>query len=168
MFGKVFFTVLATSVACSFAACPSLWTEFDGTCYRYIGNPILNWQDAEAFCVMEGSHLVSIHSQAEYDFVLTYWRSARDEVKNLDIYPFKGAAKSPFLHIGLNDKMTNGDFVWTDNTEVVFTDWMPRNPTLSETEEGVMIWDRPIPNAGLWNDIPSRGVVLRSAFMCKK
>lgn len=32
---------------------------------------------------MEGSHLVSIHSQAEYDFVLTYWRSARDEVKNL-------------------------------------------------------------------------------------
>lgn len=35
--------------------------------------------NAEQFCVNEGSHLVSIHNQQEYDFVKLIWRSMRNE-----------------------------------------------------------------------------------------
>ncbi|XP_071834052.1 snaclec alboaggregin-A subunit beta'-like [Apostichopus japonicus] len=168
MIAKVLLVIFAALVGSSLSMCPTTWTHYEGYCYRYYGTPYLNWMNAEQFCVNEGSHLVSIHNQQEYDFVKLIWRSMRNEHHVMDIYNFKQkASQKPFLYIGLNDILTNGVFHWTDNTPVDFTDWMPNNPSLDIPEEGVMIWDRPS-RRGIWNDVPANSKKLKGAFMCKK
>jgi hypothetical protein len=49
--------------------CPPGWREFDNHCYIEQTSE-LYWYDAEASCSSLGGHLASIHSRAEYDFIL--------------------------------------------------------------------------------------------------
>ena len=43
---------------------------------EYEKTPPMTWTDAEQYCVSNGGHLASIHSQAEHDLV---WAVARGE-----------------------------------------------------------------------------------------
>ena len=54
---------------CLAASCPEGWQRFEGSCYQFTVEPALQWTDAEAQCVSQGGHLVSITSQAEQDFI---------------------------------------------------------------------------------------------------
>jgi len=49
--------------------CPSGWSEFQGHCY-HLSNDHIDWRQAEEVCLSYGSHLASVHSGAEYDFIL--------------------------------------------------------------------------------------------------
>ncbi|KAM3832807.1 snaclec coagulation factor X-activating enzyme light chain 1 [Vipera latastei] len=51
--------------------CPSDWVSYDQHCYKAF-NDLKNWTDAEKFCTEQnkGSHLVSLHSSEETDFVV--------------------------------------------------------------------------------------------------
>lgn len=164
---KVIAIVLTTLFGSCVSMCPDMWTHRDGYCYRYYGTPFLNWINAEQHCKTEGAHLASIHSQAEYDFILSLWRSSRNEHHTWSIYRFKSSkSEKPFLYIGLNDLLVNGDFRWTDGTPVDFEDWLPGNPSLNIPEEGVFIWDRKS-RGGLWNDVPANSRILKGPFVCK-
>jgi len=48
--------------------CPSSWQEFENHCY-IAQTSGLDWNNAEKSCLSLGSHLVSVHSKAEFDFV---------------------------------------------------------------------------------------------------
>ncbi|XP_071501609.1 echinoidin-like [Diadema antillarum] len=111
--------------------CPPLWTAFHGMCYRYFSAVRVTWEEAERQCQSftkpcwdEGAttgqlgHLVSIHSQEEMDFLITLFDSIRN----------KRASGNQLAWIGLNDKTTEGSFVWSDGSEVNYTFWYPNEP----------------------------------------
>ena len=57
---------------------PAPWTALCGSgwsynrnaqaCYKFISTRV-TWEDAEARCQAEGSHLLSVHGQAEMDYI---------------------------------------------------------------------------------------------------
>ncbi|XP_074848181.1 C-type lectin domain family 4 member K-like [Carettochelys insculpta] len=73
------------------------WRFHDGSLYSF-SQEEKSWADAEQFCVSQGSHLTSIFSQGEQDFLS------------------KGADRKPHW-IGLTDQGTEGRWRWVDGTE---------------------------------------------------
>jgi len=51
------------------AGCLSNWQLFEGHCYLYNMTKWMTWEEAEHFCLTFGSHLASVHSQAEQSFL---------------------------------------------------------------------------------------------------
>uniref|UniRef100_A0A8C7G5I1 C-type lectin domain-containing protein n=1 Tax=Oncorhynchus kisutch TaxID=8019 RepID=A0A8C7G5I1_ONCKI len=47
-------------------SCPMGWYDFNGRCYKYVATP-LNWP--ESYCLTQGANLVSVHSEAEHQFI---------------------------------------------------------------------------------------------------
>ena len=61
-----FASAVETSTTC--VACPGGWYGFNDACYKFFPER-LTWKDAEAKCVGQEAHLVSIHSQEEAEKV---------------------------------------------------------------------------------------------------
>jgi hypothetical protein len=51
---------------------------FDGHCYLAVTGPLRSWRQAEDYCVINGGHLTSVHSQAEADFIVGLVGSSAD------------------------------------------------------------------------------------------
>ncbi|CAJ0930458.1 unnamed protein product, partial [Mesorhabditis belari] len=106
--------------------CPDGWVynETFDYCY-YLQNfnypdavhwQLYNWTTAEANCQRMGSHLVSIHSKAEDDFVYSLVTS---NVKNLTIAaPNNYTCDYQYAWIGYYGNGTLGTGTWTDGTQV--------------------------------------------------
>ncbi|XP_070563250.1 protein jagged-1-like [Ptychodera flava] len=91
--------------------CKNGWEARAGSedCY-FFSIQTRTWQNSRSACQNEAdySELASIHSSGEDD-----WISSRIGV---------------FTWIGLNDIDVEGQFVWSDGTDVVFTNWAPGEP----------------------------------------
>lgn len=104
----------------------------NGNKYYLLDNSI--WQGAQNKAAELGGHLATISSQAENDWVLGF---------------VTGNGQPADYWIGLNDKASEGNFVWTNGAPVVYTNWSPGQPdNASNVEDVVHVWTA----AGQWND----------------
>nr|ANT70300.1 C-type lectin [Tachysurus fulvidraco] len=128
--------------------CPIGWSYYFGRCYLYNGDK-LDWASAEKFCQKFDAHLVSIHSENEYQQIKALIRSF-DPTEAL-------------THIGLSDCQKAFQFFWSDGTKLTFTKWRQGQPDNYENRERCVHI-----NAGAsknWNDINCEN---RYASVCAK
>ncbi|XP_072039494.1 echinoidin-like [Amphiura filiformis] len=138
--------------------CPVFWTRFQGNCYRFFG-AATTWDNAEAHCQeffihSAQGHLVSIHSDAESDFVHQLWQGSLIKTSQVTSTYNRATQNAGDSYLtGLNDKTTEGTFAWSDGTENDYTVWLPNQPSNSGNEDCVDMLDNTVDGTG-WNDIP--------------
>jgi hypothetical protein len=102
--------------------------EFQGHDYWFCANST-NWEEAEAQCSLANMSLVRIDSQAENDFLV-------DRGPALGVFNVNG-----FAQIGANDQAVDGEWRWTDGTQLwagdatgspvdaAFANWIAGSPS---------------------------------------
>ncbi|XP_062856759.1 aggrecan core protein [Trichomycterus rosablanca] len=135
-------TVKQPNVTEAVSGCADGWEEFKGSCYIHFSER-KTWESAEQHCQELDSHLVSITSQEEQDFV-------NNKVAD-------------YQWIGLNDRDKQNEFHWTDESPMAYTNWRPNQPDnyFNHDEDCVvMVWHA----NGQWNDVPCN---YNLPFTCK-
>ncbi|XP_069483805.1 lectin-like isoform X2 [Ambystoma mexicanum] len=109
------------------------------------------WPDAEAKCLTHESHLASIHSSEENEFVF-----------NLMGRPLNHNAGKAYW-IGGHDTFQEGTHMWTDGTKMTFLQFGFGQPDNPGNEHYIGSWY--IENGTItWNDYPRH---ITFPFICK-
>ncbi|XP_065587419.1 macrophage mannose receptor 1-like [Cyrtonyx montezumae] len=93
-------------------SCTEGWWPYAGHCYS-IQRESKAWKDALTSCKRQNGDLASVHSIAEYSFLVSQL----------------GYKPTEELWLGLNDLKVHFYFEWSDGTPVTFTRWQRRHPT---------------------------------------
>lgn len=116
------------------AGCTEL-TSCLTSCSMYFYNPISQTGSAaQAWAQNYGASLISVQSATENACI----------INELNTNGFGGT-----IWIGFNDEANEGNFVWYDQSPVIYTHWNGGEPNNSGNEDCTQIY----PN-GYWNDLP--------------
>ncbi|KAJ8023801.1 Echinoidin [Holothuria leucospilota] len=101
--------------------CPPSWISWGHHCYRFELTNKAVWDAAEANCTECGlpgrpSHLVSIHSKEEQNFLYEVFRLAVREKEQQNAW-------DPSFYIGLLVGKTETDLSWSDGSRVDYRHW---------------------------------------------
>ena len=124
--------------------------------YKYFQEK-LSWSAAEARCQQDGGHLASIHSIYENNF----------------LHQLKTGTDTWF---GFNDINTEGDWGWSDGSDVDFENWYPGepnncgggvncDPNNRDSAQDCAHFDYHPRYNGKWDDAQCQN---RKNFICKK
>jgi len=125
--------------------CEDGWIQWNKNCYWQI-TELLTWPDAEKKCVEKDSHLASINSEEENDFI------------------FGKAAKKARSWIGGRDIEVEGTWSWIDNSPWNYTNWNRVQPDNARNIEDCLEIGYHA-YAEEWNDLPC---TYKLASVCKK
>ncbi|NXX93061.1 MRC1 protein, partial [Centropus bengalensis] len=95
--------------------CPRDWLLFRNQCYKFFGYAYENWHSARRACISLGGNLASVPNE---------------EVQAFLTYNLKYFSSDPW--IGLNDILSELNFIWADGGAVSYTNWAPGSPKLIE------------------------------------
>uniref|UniRef100_A0A914VIY4 C-type lectin domain-containing protein n=1 Tax=Plectus sambesii TaxID=2011161 RepID=A0A914VIY4_9BILA len=133
------------------ASCPSAWVTWQDSCYLF-SKDVGTWQDTEQECISQGSHLASIHSAFENNFI---FEKAHQQ--------FSGEGK---LWIGGGNFQTSSElYAWSDQTPFDYQAWTSGEPSKHGQNGVVMIYENIGLRKGEWL---SKNPDDKYPFVCKK
>ncbi|GFO14235.1 Brevican core protein, partial [Plakobranchus ocellatus] len=111
--------------------CPAGWSFYQPelACYRW-SETKKTFADAEADCATYNGTLATAKNAEEKDFV--------ESLRGTD-----------WIWIGLNDIRTENNFVWSDGTPTLWSNWRSGQPDNWRNEDCVMAFH----GSGVWNDL---------------
>ncbi|XP_056392424.1 lymphocyte antigen 75 [Hyla sarda] len=89
--------------------CTANWTAYNGFCY--VSQEAMTWQEAELSCSKENASLISLHSLADIELVVTKFQKENENIWS----GFQSESVTPL-------------FKWSDGTEAQFTYWDQNEP----------------------------------------
>ncbi|XP_056340554.1 macrophage mannose receptor 1-like isoform X3 [Oenanthe melanoleuca] len=95
--------------------CPAGWILFKNQCYKFFGSGYDFWSTGRRVCMSLGGNLASIPNEQVQAFLTYHLKDASND-----------------LWIGLNDILSELNFVWSDGSAVSYTNWAKDSPQLVE------------------------------------
>ncbi|XP_076879089.1 galactose-specific lectin nattectin-like [Brachyhypopomus gauderio] len=129
-------------------SCPYHWTLYGQRCYRFFSSYV-TWAEAENACLRYGGNLASVHTVSEYRFL-------QNLIKEM-------SGSFPLTWIGGHDGVKEGQWLWSDGTEVNFYYWRTNQPDNYLNNEDCMQM-----NAGDELKMNDNICYTRNPFVCKK
>jgi len=105
---------------------------YDGS-YYYVSNVVDNWSNADSICSSYEGHLATIQNSNQNEFISSLINSEVEDA-----------------WIGLSN-YANGNYVWIDDTEVIFTNWASEEPGGFDANGNPENFGL-IHSTGTWND----------------
>ncbi|XP_044179134.1 macrophage mannose receptor 1-like [Acropora millepora] len=133
-------------------SCPSGWIKFDQHCYlfRDTYHDRRTWTSARYKCLRQGANLLSITSKQEQDFISHHFTDNRHGQ----------------VWLGLNHRIIEAGYTWSDESPVTFLNWYPGEPNNLNNAENCA--DMDVANS-LWNDVKCtslRGYICKQPLEC--
>ncbi|XP_037543811.1 galactose-specific lectin nattectin [Nematolebias whitei] len=102
--------------------CPPSWTLYQSRCFLFKSTE-MTWGDAEAYCTDQDGHLASFRDEAEYYFI-----------RGLIV---KDSGTNTKSWVG-GTKGQDGDWTWSDGSQITYTHWGPGEPNNMGGHENCM------------------------------
>ncbi|XP_036384637.1 C-type mannose receptor 2 [Megalops cyprinoides] len=126
--------------------CDAGYLLYGDHCYHFETETVKNWDDAQAYCINQNGNLASVHSQEEMSILTAHMTRSS--------------------WVGLNDKASEGNFVWSDGTPTDFLLWDNNQPdNWQGNEDCVQVRGVDHSNPGHFND---QFCTSTFPFICKK
>uniref|UniRef100_A0A8C3H2A9 Uncharacterized protein n=1 Tax=Corvus moneduloides TaxID=1196302 RepID=A0A8C3H2A9_CORMO len=123
---------LPSAVPSTPGGCPADWILFKNQCYKFFGSGYDYWNTARRVCMSLGGNLASIPNVQVQAFLT---------------YHLKDVSNDPW--IGLNDMLSELNFVWSDGSALSYTNWAKDSPKLFDC---VSLKRGPPDDTGKWNN----------------
>ncbi|XP_071479007.1 C-type lectin domain family 19 member A-like [Diadema antillarum] len=158
----------ARGTGCHPVSCPSGWSLFESSCYRYYEERV-DQPEALRRCLEytdEQGSLVSIANDAENVFAYDLFRSIAGDTPEWKVDP-----RLYGYWMGLHRNNPDGEWEWTDGTPAGYFNWQPNEPNdVAGIENCVQVLRRHATDDDLrgWNDLRCTGSYLvEIPFMCE-
>ena len=135
--GKLIFLGILSIGMCS--ASPIFWPG-SGHWYEITSGP-MSWTNAQSEATSKGGYLVAVSDSAEQAFLVSTFAPS--------------GGWENFLWIGLWDPQGNGNFVWVNGEQVVYTNWAAGEPNNANQPTPGVEWAVELRTGsfnGEWND----------------